>query len=104
MPPDGRTDAGTIHFTSQEDTGRMSVYLRRNLRTGSPTAAINKIPTTMTTASRRVCIAPVETIRVVARAAGCPAFKTRVTRVVNAAAIVIAHTRSGDTTPIDITL
>src|SRR5262245_2441029 len=82
----------------------MSVYLRRNLRTGSPTAAINKIPTAMTTASRRVCIAPVETSRVVARAAGCPDLKTRVTSVVSAAEIVIAHIRSGDTTPVAITL
>src|SRR5262249_22959157 len=87
-----------------EDTRRMLVCLRRNLRTGSPTAAINKIPTTITTASARVCIAPVETSRVVASAAGCPARKSKVTRVVSAAAIVIAHTRPGDTTPVAITL
>ena len=47
-------------------------------------------------ASRRVCIAPSETSKVVARAAGCPAFKTRDTRVVSAADMATAHTRPAE--------
>jgi len=83
-----------------QTAGRMSVRLRRSLRTGSPNAVTIRTPTTMAMASRRVCIAPSETSNVVARAAGCPAFRANVTKAVRAADMTAAHMRSGETTPV----
>jgi len=43
---------------------------------------------------------PSETSKVVARAAGCPALRTRHARVVSAADMVVAHRRCRETTPV----
>jgi hypothetical protein len=77
----------TIRYRNHTSTStrRISVSFRRNPRTGSPIAAINTTPIMIPAVSRRVCIAPSETSKVVARAAACPALRRRVTRVVSAA-------------------